>query len=160
MTLFYFALELVQNVLHIPAGFGHNTIHALKWAVVILAVYKAHPVVELRPLPNRIREQVCRCCAYQHCIGRVVLLCPPNLGMGMPPVPRRIPLHKDSVKRTIGDHIDWGMGKLHLTRQKKVWVLAGDIYAASTRTQSGQTQGGQLPEGDCLVQTVTTLSGQ
>ncbi|MNR54339.1 hypothetical protein D3C85_1745050 [compost metagenome] len=59
MTLFNLALKLIQNVLHIPAGFSHNTIHALKWAMVILAVDETHPVVELRPLPNRIREQVC-----------------------------------------------------------------------------------------------------
>ncbi|MNC27737.1 hypothetical protein D3C76_757830 [compost metagenome] len=75
----------------------------------------------------------------------------------MPPVLRRIPLHQDRVKCTIGDHIDRGVGKLHLARREKVWVLAGDINAPSTRAQRRQPQRCQLSDSHGFIKAIATL---
>ena len=160
MALLYFPLQFVENVLHIPAGFSLDSLHTLEGALVILAVDKAHPVVKFGALANGVREEIGRRGPHQGGLGLVVTLSSPYLGVSMPPVLRRIPLNKDRVKCAIGDHIDRGVGKLHLARREKVWVLARDINTASTRAQRRQPQCRQLPESDCLIKAIATLPGE
>ena len=160
VALLYFPLQFVENVLHIPAGFSLNALHTLEGTLVILAVDEAHPVVKRGTLANGVREEIGRRGPHQGGLGLLVTLSSPYLGVSMPPVPRRIPLHQDRVKRAIGDHVDRGVGKLHLARREKVRVLAGDVHATRTWAQRGQPKGRQLPECHCLIEAIAALPGE